>query len=50
MQNNIKTDVELFDKAKEQKEPGKKDLENFEILVYQTLTKSLLSNAWKMES
>ena len=48
--NKIKTDTELFAKANEQKEAGKKDLANFIVSRSPKSLQDLISNAWKMES
>ena len=50
VENNILTDIELFAKAKEQKETGKKELANFLVSCSSKSLQDLLSNAWKMES
>ena len=50
VENNIHTDIELFAKAKEQKESGKKDLANFLVSYSKVFLPDLLSNAWKMKS
>ena len=50
VENNIQTDIELFTKAKEQKEARKKELANFLVSRSSKSLQDSLSNAWKIES
>ena len=50
VENNIKSETELFAIADEQKRAGKKDLANFALSRSTKALSDLLENTWKMES
>ena len=50
VENNIKSETELFAIADEQKKAGKKDLANFVLPRSTNALSDLLENTWKMES
>ena len=50
VENNIKSETELFEIADEQKTAGKKDLANIVLLGSTNALSDLLENTWKMES
>ena len=50
LENNAHTDIELFSKAKDRKEVGKKELANFLVSCSRKSLQNLLLNTWKIES
>ena len=50
VENNIKSEIELFAIADEQKKAGKKDLAKFVLSRSTKALGDLLENTWKMES
>ena len=50
VENNIKSETELFAIADEQTKAGKKDLANFVLSRSTKALSDLLENTWKMES
>ena len=48
--NDIKCEIELFAKASEQKDAGKKDLANFLVSRSPKLLQDLIATTWKMQS
>ena len=50
VENNIKSETELFAIADEQRKAGKKDLANFVLSRSTKALSDLLENTWKMES
>ena len=49
VENNVKTETELFAHAKIQKEGGKKDLASFCLNRSSKSLQDLITNTWKME-
>ena len=50
VEDNIKSENELFASADEQKKAGKKGLANFVLPPSTNVLSDLLENTWKMES
>ena len=50
VENNIKSETELFAIANEQKKAGKKDFVNFVLSRSTKALSDLLENTWKMEN
>lgn len=49
VQENVRTDIELFAKAQQQKLAGKTDLANFVLSRSSKVLQDLLENTWKMQ-
>ena len=50
VENGIKTEIELFAAANNQKQAGKKDLANFVLSRNSKSLADLIRNTWKMEN
>ena len=50
VENNIKTETELFAQAHQQKEAGQKELANFVMNRSSKSIQDLIASTWKMQS